>query len=403
MSKVVRFFILCILVLASFMGMTLNVWANNIEETRERHRILLEQIAAEQRSLADTRSEIRSVSEELAELEYQLAGAANVLTAILFDLELTKLELEYAEFGLEEAKDARDRQFDAFSMRVRHVYMNGWAGYIDAILNAESFMDFFNRIDHVNRMVEFDRNLVEELKRAEEAISEQVSIIQEREDMLLILEGTQIERMREYDELLEYMVSLRIELELTEEGQAAALAEMEEDRAEIDRIIAEYDAQRAREEAARVAREQQEALARAATTPVANDNQTLQWPLPGHSRITSQFGNRSDPFTGRTAFHSGLDVGAPFGVNIVAAESGTVIFSGWQGGYGNTVIIDHGNGKHTMYAHASSLLVRAGHNVNRGQAIARVGSTGRSTGNHLHFEVRVNGSLVNPLNFTSPR
>jgi len=385
------------------MGMTLNVWANNIEETRERHRILLEQIAAEQRSLADTRSEIRSVSEELAELEYQLAGAANVLTAILFDLELTKLELEYAEFGLEEAKDARDRQFDAFSMRVRHVYMNGWAGYIDAILNAESFMDFFNRIDHVNRMVEFDRNLVEELKRAEEAISEQVSIIQEREDMLLILEGTQIERMREYDELLEYMVSLRIELELTEEGQAAALAEMEEDRAEIDRIIAEYDAQRAREEAARVAREQQEALARAATTPVANDNQTLQWPLPGHSRITSQFGNRSDPFTGRTAFHSGLDVGAPFGVNIVAAESGTVIFSGWQGGYGNTVIIDHGNGKHTMYAHASSLLVRAGHNVNRGQAIARVGSTGRSTGNHLHFEVRVNGSLVNPLNFTSPR
>jgi len=385
------------------MGMTLNVWANNIEETRERHRLLLEQIAAEQSSLADTRSEIRSVNEELAELEYQLAGAADVLTTILFNLELTKLELEYAEFGLQEAKEARDTQFEAFSMRVRHVYMNGWAGYIDAILNAESFMDFFNRIDHVNRMVEFDRNLVEELKRAEEAISEQVSIIQEREDMLLILEGTQIERMREYDELLEHMVAIRIELELTEEGQAAALAEMEEDRAEFDRIIAEYDAQRAREEAARVAREQQEALARAATTPVASDNQTLQWPLPGHSRITSHFGNRSDPFTGRTAFHSGLDVGAPFGVNIVAAESGTVIFSGWQGGYGNTVIIDHGNGKHTMYAHASSLLVRAGHNVNRGQAIARVGSTGRSTGNHLHFEVRVNGSLVNPLNFTSPR
>lgn len=403
MSKIVRFFILCILVLASFMGMTLNVWANNIEETRERHRLLLEQIAAEQSSLADTRSEIRSVNEELAELEYQLAGAADVLTTILFNLELTKLELEYAEFGLQEAKEARDTQFEAFSMRVRHVYMNGWAGYIDAILNAESFMDFFNRIDHVNRMVEFDRNLVEELKRAEEAISEQVSIIQEREDMLLILEGTQIERMREYDELLEHMVAIRIELELTEEGQAAALAEMEEDRAEFDRIIAEYDAQRAREEAARVAREQQEALARAATTPVASDNQTLQWPLPGHSRITSHFGNRSDPFTGRTAFHSGLDVGAPFGVNIVAAESGTVIFSGWQGGYGNTVIIDHGNGKHTMYAHASSLLVRAGHNVNRGQAIARVGSTGRSTGNHLHFEVRVNGSLVNPLNFTSPR
>jgi len=382
----------------------MNVWATNIDEVRERRRELSEQIAGEQRDLVNTRDEIRSVNAELASLEYELSIVAEILAAISFDLERTKLELEDAELGLLEATDARDRQLDAFVMRVRHVYMNGWAGYIDAILNSNSFMDFFNNIDRVNRMVEFDRNLVQELKRAEEDITRYVEIFQTRQDDLLILEGMEIERMRAYDELLEQKVALRIELEYTEEGQALAIAQMEEDRAEIDRIISEYEETRRREEAARAAQQQQEALARAATTPVAHDNQALQWPLPGHTRITSPFGTRVDPITGRAGvFHSGIDVGAPFGVNIVAAEAGTVIFSGWQGGYGNTVIISHGNGMQTMYAHASSRLVNTGQSVARGQAIARIGSTGRSTGNHLHFEVRMNGTLVNPLNFTSPR
>ena len=246
MNKSKRFIILCILAFLTFTSMSMDVWANNIDEARERRRELTEQINADRRELFNTRSEISSVNAELAELEYELALAVDLLEAISFDLEITKLELEYSELGLEQAIDARDRQLDAFVMRVRHVYMNGWAGYIDAILNAESFMDFFNRIDHVNRMVEFDRNLVQELKRAEESISAHVDMIQNRQDELLILEGIQIERMRGYDALLEQKVAVRMALEYTEEGQAAALAQLEEDHAEFDRIIREAEAAEAR-------------------------------------------------------------------------------------------------------------------------------------------------------------
>jgi len=378
--------------------MSLEVWANNIEDARARQRELSEYISTERQELVNTRSQIRSLNVELEALEYELSLAVDLLEAINFDLELTRLELENAKIGLEEAKEARDRQFEAFITRSRHIYMNGWMGYVDAILNAESFTDFLNRIEHVNRIVEFDRNLVQELKRAEENISSHVDTIQTQEDDLLFLEGIQIERMRGYDDLLEQKVATRMELEHTEAGQVQSLEQLEEDHREIARIIQEHEAEQRRQELAARARGQAEVVQR----PFVHDGQDLQWPLPGHTRVTSHFGNRSDPFTTSTAFHSGIDVGAPMGVNILAAESGTVIFSGWMGGYGNTIIVDHGGGMHTMYAHASSLLVRNGQNVNRGQAIARVGSTGRSTGNHLHFEVRINGSVTNPLNFTSP-
>lgn len=398
MNNKKRFLIFCVLAILSFTSMSLEVWANNIEDARARQRELSEYISTERQELVNTRSQIRSLNVELEALEYELSLAVDLLEAINFDLELTRLELENAKIGLEEAKEARDRQFEAFITRSRHIYMNGWMGYVDAILNAESFTDFLNRIEHVNRIVEFDRNLVQELKRAEENISSHVDTIQTQEDDLLFLEGIQIERMRGYDDLLEQKVATRMELEHTEAGQVQSLEQLEEDHREIARIIQEHEAEQRRQELAARARGQAEVVQR----PFVHDGQDLQWPLPGHTRVTSHFGNRSDPFTTSTAFHSGIDVGAPMGVNILAAESGTVIFSGWMGGYGNTIIVDHGGGMHTMYAHASSLLVRNGQNVNRGQAIARVGSTGRSTGNHLHFEVRINGSVTNPLNFTSP-
>jgi len=125
----------------------------------------------------------------------------------------------------------------------------------------------------------------------------------------------------------------------------------------------------------------------------------LLWPTPGHYLITSPFGNRRDPFTSAFQMHSGIDIGAPFGVPIVASAGGVVEFSGWNGGYGNYIRIYHGNGHHTVYAHNSRNLVRFGDHVTQGQHIADVGSTGASTGPHLHYEIWVNGIPVDPLPF----
>jgi len=128
----------------------------------------------------------------------------------------------------------------------------------------------------------------------------------------------------------------------------------------------------------------------------------MQWPVPGRYVLSDTFRSRSNPVHGRWEFHSGIDIPAPTGAAIVSAERGVVLSAGWISGYGNTVIIDHGNGISTLYAHNSQLTVRAGQTVERGELIARAGSTGNSTGPHLHFEVRINGNPVNPnafLNF----
>nr|WP_252187509.1 M23 family metallopeptidase [Anaeromonas gelatinilytica] len=126
-----------------------------------------------------------------------------------------------------------------------------------------------------------------------------------------------------------------------------------------------------------------------------------KWPVPGHNRISSPFGNRIHPISGSKSFHTGIDIsyGGQYGTTVVAANSGKVIFSGWKGTYGKAVMIDHGGQMVTLYAHNQSLLVNVGDNVSAGQAIALGGSTGNSTGPHLHFEVRKNGKYMNPISY----
>lgn len=127
----------------------------------------------------------------------------------------------------------------------------------------------------------------------------------------------------------------------------------------------------------------------------------MTWPIPGYKNITSNFGYRVHPIYGTWKLHSGIDVGAPTGAKFVAADSGTVLIAsyGYNGGYGNYVVISHGNGITTRYAHGTTILVSAGQKVTKGTPVLTVGSTGASTGPHAHFEVRVNGTAVNPLNY----
>jgi len=181
--------------------------------------------------------------------------------------------------------------------------------------------------------------------------------------------------------------------------QEQLIREQEAESVRIGELIrqaeAELAAQRERDAAAQRAR----AAAPAPVPTQADVNAQFLWPVPGRYRISSYFGWRPRPIGTGNEHHHGIDIPAPARTPIVAAESGTVILSQWHGGFGNTVIISHGGGLTTLYAHNTQNLVRVGDTVTRGQQIALVGTTGHSTGNHLHFEVRQDGTPVNPLPF----
>ena len=170
------------------------------------------------------------------------------------------------------------------------------------------------------------------------------------------------------------------------EKKAAIAADAEETQKELDKL--EADAQ------ALTATIRNQGSSSSNSTYLGGE---MAWPAPQYTRISSYFAGRIDPITGKKSNHGGLDLAAPGGSPILAANSGTVIIAGYHYSYGNYVVIDHGGGVSTLYGHSSKLLVSRGQKVSRGQQIAKVGTTGRSTGNHLHFEVRINGQRVDPL------
>ncbi|MDR1438536.1 MAG: M23 family metallopeptidase, partial [Clostridiales bacterium] len=180
--------------------------------------------------------------------------------------------------------------------------------------------------------------------------------------------------------------------ELTEKAAAEAAAKAAAAKAKAA-------AEAAAAKAAKAAKAAQENAAASAGGGSVGSGAAMRWPLPGYSTLSSPYGTRVHPVTGKKKMHTGIDIPAPTGTDIVAAKGGTVIISGVQGGYGNAVVISHGDGLTTLYGHCSKLLVKVGQTVKQGEVIAKVGSTGVSTGPHLHFEVRKDGATAQPLNY----
>ena len=257
------------------------------------------------------------------------------------------------------------------------MYMNGNTGLVDVILGSESIGDMMGNMDKVQKIYESDKELLETLKVQHDKIKQQ----------------------------REQLESLRVELNQAKEEQAIAKSELEGDKSEVQKKKSSVASDnRAIEEQIDVMNRQ--AAAFTAEILKLQGNQSFvggdfTWPSPGVSRITSPFGNRVHPILKYNKLHTGIDIGCPSNTTIVASNAGTVIKAGWNNSYGNVVMIDHGGGIVTVYAHNSSLLVSTGTVVAKGQAISKSGSTGMSTGPHLHFEVRVNGQYVNPSGYVA--
>ena len=358
-------------------------------------------------------SEVKRVLDE----EAAVATADYEEKQATLDQTLARIDENQSKYKAAE-RDYKKKQ-GVLSTRIRDIYINGQISYLDVLFGAKDFNDLFTRMDLLKRVVmqdydlvqqvldyqaqlkvigeqlEADRQVQDELARkAEYAKAVKDSKVARQQELIDKMRNDKAIYDRQYDEMM--AASARV-TELIEQSKFRAAAEA----AARERAAAEA---RAREEA-RLAQQQSNV-----TTPasIEYDGETetysppssggaMSWPISGP--ITSEFGWRTHPIFGSQRFHSGLDIGGDYGLPIHAALGGVVIESGWIGGYGNTIMIDHGGGIVTLYGHNESLAVGVGQTVSQGQVVAYCGSTGNSTGPHCHFEVRLNGEPVSPWNY----
>ncbi len=340
-----------------------------------------------QRQLSDTNHGISQVTANLAGLGSQVRA--------------NEAKLAWNTVQLNAAKATLERHNDALRRRLVDAYERGDTDYLNVLLSATSFTDFAERWEDIRYLIAANERTVRERKAAERAV-ERVERDVERERVVL---GDIVAREQQTRFELAALATQRTQLVDAAEAQrrsvSSEVAQLEElsaaQEAELERFIRER--QRLEEErraAADAQRRRAAQLAGQAIPPPTNTGApgTFSWPASGP--ITDPFGMRMHPITHRWRMHTGMDIGAPMGSTITAAAGGRVIYAGWEGGYGNTIIIDHGGATSTLYGHCSQLFVSEGQDVARGQAIGAVGSTGESTGPHLHFEIRINGTPVDP-------
>ncbi len=339
-----------------------------------------------QQEIENEIKEIRKKADALKGEKKSIEAEIQILDSDLrtLTLEIQKQEVQKEEMNMRIAEseqkiadliDEIDENNELLEDRLRAMYINGTGGYLEVILKAENLIDALTRMDMIQLIVKSDVDLLKTINEQKTQV-EELKIEQEtrRHELTAIINDLNIKQ----NEVLiasrskeNYMLSLQTNIEEIQRQEAA----MEEQSKQIERDI--LAAQRAVDYAGGI----------------------MQWPVPGQDRVTSEFGGRSDPITGVWSNHGGMDIAATYGSNIIASNSGVVIFAGWHNSYGNYIIVDHGGGIATLYAHCSKLLASEGQAVTRGETIAKVGSTGYSTGNHLHFEVRVDGVRKNPREY----
>ena len=314
-------------------------------------------------SLGEIRNKIDQKQGELEEGKEKEESLASQATQLEKSIGEGEAQLEVLKEELAAAEAKVETQNENLNARLRNMYKSGSVGFLDVLLDSGSFSEFLTNLDLVEKIYSSDQTVLKELEAA-------------------------------YDEV----ETKKTEVETLQ-------AELKEQKAQVDKQKAEIAA--SNEETEKMLKEL-EAESQRMTQYIINNGSSssnsvytggqMGWPVPSSSNITSNFGWRKDPVTGSfSRLHAGIDIGCGYGVAIVAANPGTVIQAGWNGGYGYSVTIDHGGGITTLYGHNSSVLVSRGQSVSRGQQIARAGSTGNSTGNHCHFEVRINGNPVDPL------
>lgn len=366
------------------------VWADDLNDQLQD---IQGQINASQGQQQQAESVIQDVTAQLKQIQSELDEAAAQLKQIQTRVQAVNANIAQTTADLQAAQAKLLQRQKILNQRIRTIYMHGQLNYLEVIMGSHSFSDFANRVELLKRIIRSDFNLINEIEAQKKAIEIKKAQLEAQKKELDQLEA---QAQQKKNEIAAHQAERQAVLQKAQNDKAAAV-QMEQD---LQSASAEIQARiQAREQAlqAAVAAQSSGGGGGDAGGNVVVGSGVFSWPVSGP--ITSPFGYRVHPIFGTTIFHSGIDIGVPEGTVVHAADAGTVISSGWLGGYGYAVIIDHGNGLQTVYGHNSSLLVSEGQSVSKGQPIAYSGQTGYATGPHVHFEVRVNGSPVDPMGY----
>jgi murein DD-endopeptidase MepM/ murein hydrolase activator NlpD len=375
-----------------------------LEETQERldaARTDLHGVSAEveeaQGQLLQTEAELANAQHELAELETHLEAAVAAHDEAVTETNRANARLNLATIRLERTERRLENRIATFDARVAATYKYGGITYAQVVFESADFGDFLSSMQYVKSALDHDRDIIDEVTSLTRELAQRRAEVQELRNAAKAQEERAKEARDEVASLTTRQRTLTEQITEKKETQSVLLGELEEVQSEFQ---AQVDA--LEEDSAAVEAELQREYARlagqggwggwvAGETPKAG---SLAWPTNG--RVTSGYGYRTHPIYGTKRMHTGVDIPAPTGQAVVAAADGVVISAGWRGGYGMAVVIDHGGGMATLYAHLSGFDVSAGQRVTKAQRVGSIGSTGMSTGPHLHFEVRIGGAAQDP-------
>lgn len=383
------------------LGAVFSSYATSVEmdDAKEQMSALEEEKARVESTLQGLESLKADAAAYVQELDASLSEVSGELERLAGEIAAKEEEIAQAQVRLEEAKAREESQYGSMKFRIKYMYENGETSALETILSAGSIAELLNRAEYASQIAAYDRRMLTAYGEAKEAVHlEEETLEGERQSLLDLEEST---RAKE-SSLEELMAAKTAQLASYEAQIEQAQGELDQYNADIaaqEQLMREIEAEMKRRE--EEARKQAEAQGETYTTTDLG-NISFIWPCPSSSRITSYFGDRESPTEGASSNHKGVDIGAGTGADILAAAGGEVVISTYSYSAGNYIMIDHGGGVSTVYMHCSQLLAQAGDQVSQGQVIAKVGSTGYSTGPHLHFGIRSDGSYVNPLSHVSP-
>ena len=408
--------VVCALLAAVVFAASLPAYAVSQLEIDELQKKLdaLEQQAQEQQDVINdlTSQKARFITRKLA-LDNKIEINRQMIELIGEQIEIYDEIIGEKQAELDKALEKETAQTELLRSRIRAMEENSSYSYASFIFDSSSVTELLSRIGDVNDIMHYDKALEEEYMAAREDVESIKKSYEEVRHEQELLQKELDTKQAELDAQVEAAYTMIADIETLSDDAQAEYDAIAEEEAKAEETLQEAIRKRAAEEAAKNAANNANSGGNSGGSGgnsggggssgggSATSLSNLQWPVPSCTLITSRFGYRVAPTTGASTYHGGLDIGAGMGASIVAAGAGDVIYAGANGGYGNGVMIDHGNGVVTVYAHMSSIGVSYGQYVTAGQYVGAVGSTGVSTGPHCHFEIRINGAQTDPAAYFS--